>query len=315
MSLNEELQQKHPFSNTLSDRKLALNERLTNLKEALPGGFNFTIDEEVSNIFNMFFKEHDATPEDEKILGVIETLARHVGNDVNADIIREKREQVATNKSTVGEKNNVNLKVLMSENIRTKIHELANDPQLKDDVYKKYLYSFKNRFDVALDNYRRIRTLEKSTVLDIGTGMGYLPFILARNGHSAVCIDIPNASKVFDRSCDLLGVEKIEFEIKKYKKLMDFKVKFDTINASLICFNNHKTDDLWKKEEWLFFLRDLYENQLSDRGVVHLNFNKENAEPNNFLGCQALHKFFDPFIVAGTNAMITKKQIAGLLNK
>ena len=314
MTLIKDFKGNLPASNVSSQRKVALHERLSNLTHALSGNLNFTVDEELISTYNVFFRERDAIAGDEKILAAMERLARHVGNDNNADIIREKRERLETKKSSAIKKNNIKLEALMPERLRTEIQDLANDPQLQDDEYLKYVYAFQSRFTVALNNYRRIRSLEKSTVLDIGTGMGYLPYILERNGHSTVCIDVPN-TKIFDKSCDLLGIKKVEFKIEKYKKLMDFKVKFDTVNASLICFNNHKTVDLWKKEEWLFFLCDLHENHLNEKGVVHLGFNRENDDPNNFLGCQALHKFFDPFMISEGNAAITKNQIADLLNK
>ena len=49
----------------------------------------------------------------------------------------------------------------------------------------------------------------------------------------------------------------------------------DFITAHQICFNGHKTENLWGVDEWDFFLNDLEENYLNPGGTIALEFNEE----------------------------------------
>ena len=93
---------------------------------------------------------------------------------------------------------------------------------------------------------------------------------------------------------------------------MNFNKKFDIINSSLLCFNQHKEKDLWLKDEWLFFLNDIYENQLNDDGILYLGFNSE-IDDKFYLGNDILHNLCDPFLENRT-AILNKSNIKKILS-
>jgi len=43
----------------------------------------------------------------------------------------------------------------------------------------------------------------------------------------------------------------------------------------MICFNNHKTENLWGFNEWQFFLDSLQKNNLNKNGILFFSFNLE----------------------------------------
>ena len=58
----------------------------------------------------------------------------------------------------------------------------------------------------------------------------------------------------------------------------------------MICFNNHKQEDLWGGDEWRFFISDLQSNYLKKDGLIVLNFNEE--EPGVYFS-EELITFFN----------------------
>jgi len=132
------------------------------------------------------------------------------------------------------------------------------------------------------------------------------------------------SANIFDKSCEILGVKKEVCTIKKYTDMIKFEHKFDLINASLICFNNKSEDpqraDFWGINEWLYFLNDLYKNQMNSKGIIHLgmNFNgKDLNKPEKFFGDEQLHNLFDPFLVSKQqrHIMLTQSDLETLLVK
>ncbi len=93
---------------------------------------------------------------------------------------------------------------------------------------------------------------------------------------------------------------------------MNFNKKFDIINAGLLSFNQHKETNFWLKDEWLFFLNDIYINQLNDDGILYLGFNSED-DSKFYLGNDILHDMFDPYIDNQT-AVLNKNDIRKILN-
>ena len=191
-------------------------------------------------------------------------------------------------------KNFQKLEALCSENIRTEIRSLIGLNDSPEGT--KYCLEFDDRFRSCVLTFCKIEPPSPSLVLDIGTGMGFLPFIFNQNGHSAYSIDQANGDKIFTKSIEILGVKRREFTVKKFINLITLGHKFNVINASLICFNQHGKEDLWQRNEWLYFLKDMYENQLADEGVLYLGFNAETSG-RTFLGSDELYQFFEPFIL------------------
>jgi SAM-dependent methyltransferase len=127
-------------------------------------------------------------------------------------------------------------------------------------------------------NIRRVRQIEldlarPKRILDLGCGAGYFLYIAQLLGHSGLGLDMDRLS-MFREVTRLLGVRRVVQRIETFRPLPDFGQKFDLITAFMICFNNHKTPDLWKIPEWEFFLNDLAKH-LTPRGRVWLELNQE----------------------------------------
>ena len=230
-----------------------------------------------------------------------------MGNDRNVKIIKQELDHIGQ-KLNSNSKNVLTfpLKVILPENIRTKLkalksitkyHEIGFEDIRKerDFDYDKYIDDFDVRFGSSLVNYSRISKKNSTTVLDIGTGMGYLPYIFKHNGYDVTCFDMAGCAEIFNRSCEILGIKKVDFTINKYVNIPNFNKKFDIVNASLVTFNQHRETEIWLKDEWLFFLNDIYNHQLNDNGILYLGFNSE-IENKFYLGNDILHNMFDPYI-------------------
>ena len=305
--------------------KSYLFSNLKRLNNAVKADLFFAIDEYIVSIFNTFFSDNRSISGDEHILKEFIKLSKMLGNDRNAKIINEELNNIENNLNL---KNNNNLtfplKVLLPENLRTELKSLKkitryyeiekryshhNNDNFDDN---KYIDNFDNRFMWNINSYKKNSKETSTSMLDIGTGMGYTPYIFKHNGYDVACFDMVGCQDIFNKSCFILGIEKKDFTIKKFEKIISFNKKFDIINASLICFNQHKQPDVWLKDEWMFFLNDIYENHLNDCGNLHLGFNSE-IENKFYLGNDELHNIFDPFI-NNRIAVLNKNDIKKLLN-
>ena len=127
-------------------------------------------------------------------------------------------------------------------------------------------------------NLKRVRDLEldvgrRRRVLDIGSGTGYFLYICRLLGHDAVGIDI-DEMPMFTDMIELLGVDRRIWRVQPFVPLPDLGAPFDVITAHQICFNGHKSDQLWGVREWDFFLTDV-SRHLTHRGRLWLEFNRE----------------------------------------
>ena len=301
-----------------------INENMKQLNSAIKSKIFFAIDEYIATIFNTFFSDRRSVPGDENILNELIKYSKIIGNDKNAKIIKQELNNIGQKLNSNAKKDlTFPLKVILPENIRTKLkalktitknHEFGFEKKCKesDFDYNKYIDDFDNRWANSLLIYRRISTKNPVSVLDIGTGMGYLPYILKHNGYDVTCFDMAGCAEIFNKSCEILGIKKIDFTIKKCENIMKFNKKFDIINATLLCFNQHRETDFWLKDEWSFFLNDIYNNQLNDNGILYLGFNSE-IDNKFYLGNDILHDMFDPYIENRT-AVLTKNDIRKIIN-
>lgn len=128
------------------------------------------------------------------------------------------------------------------------------------------------------ENLRRVHGLDldcgrRKRILDLGCGPGYFLFISRCLGHDVVGLDLDEAA-IFREMIALLGLHRVTWRVRPFVRLPRFGKKFDLIAAFMICFNGHKSRELWGPEEWHFFLDDL-ETQLSSSGRICLGFNRE----------------------------------------
>jgi SAM-dependent methyltransferase len=127
------------------------------------------------------------------------------------------------------------------------------------------------------ENLRRIRALEldlgrRKRVLDIGSGVGYFLYICNLLGHETVGIDL-DEMLMFNEMIELLGVERRVWRVEPFVALPDLG-RFDVVTGFQICFNGHRSDQLWAVAEWNFFLDDL-SSRLNPGGRIWLEFNRE----------------------------------------
>lgn len=113
-----------------------------------------------------------------------------------------------------------------------------------------------------------------SSVLDLGCGPGYFLYACKYFGHDVCGVDLPDHSFYIDMMA-LFGVPRINARIDAYTPLPPLGRRFDVVSAHQICFNGHKTENVWGPHEWDFFIADLKANHLTPRGVIALEFNEE----------------------------------------
>ena len=153
--------------------------------------------------------------------------------------------------------------------------------------------------------------LDKSSsksVLDMGCGAGYFLYCCKFLGHDVHGIDLPTYEFYRDMIA-LLGIPRTGFRIESHKNLPVLDKRFDVITAHQICFNGHKTEDLWGPDEWDFLLNDLDQNYLKPGGTIALEFNEEpeigfyKKEVRQYFEARAARIFRGRVIIAGDNEL------------
>lgn len=168
----------------------------------------------------------------------------------------------------------------LKKEIRERLSKIITRYQIENPgiAYQKYL-------DVdlwVLECLRRVYNLElhkakgKLSILDLGTGAGYFPFICNYYGHHAEALDIPD-NEMYNQVIQALGIKRFSQYITPFKDL-DVPVKYDLITGYMICFNNHKTPEVWHIKEWEYFLKSVCKNQLKPGGALFLSFNAERED-------------------------------------
>ena len=197
---------------------------------------------------------------------------------------------------------------------RKKISAHLNSKSQKNNfdttAQEKYLnYKFWLKESLIRVYRLKLHTTKKKNILDIGTGTGYFPFLCNEFLHNGYCLDVPN-NELYDQITDSLGLIKFKKYINPFEPLkLDTKEHFDLITAYMICFNNHKQEDLWSKEEWQFFILDLQKNYLKKEGKILLNFNEES--PGVYFTSELLNYFKDMDYAVDGNTILIDNQSAG----
>ena len=111
-------------------------------------------------------------------------------------------------------------------------------------------------------------------ILDLGSGAGYFLFTCKQLGHRGLGLDLPEPA-YFGEMMELLGLQRVIWRINAYEPLPEFDRKFDLVTAFAICFNGHRSKQVWGPPEWEFFLRDLETRALKPGAEVFLALNPE----------------------------------------
>lgn len=135
-------------------------------------------------------------------------------------------------------------------------------------------------------NLRRVQRLKldkgiRRRVLDVGCGCGYFLYICKLLGHEVMGIDLPGEA-MYQEITGMLGVPVVEAKVEPFQPLPDLGT-FDVVTAHMICFNGHRTDNVWGVDEWRYFLDGL------GAATVCLDFNRE---PDGRTFTSGLERFF-----------------------
>jgi len=166
--------------------------------------------------------------------------------------------------------------------IRSRIAGVIEKNRVSDPgiAFQKYL-------DVDLwvfEAMRRVYTLglhhaAPQRILDIGTGAGYFPFVCRYYGHDAEAIDIPD-NDMYNQLIAALGLKRYAQYVQPFEPLKLGPEKYDLVTGFMICFNNHKTPQVWKAAEWDYFMRNLSTAHVRQGGRYFWGLNAESdAEP------------------------------------
>lgn len=133
------------------------------------------------------------------------------------------------------------------------------------------------------------RSSKELDVLDLGSGPGHFGLICRFLGHNFQGIDVisPPAwpgveSSIFDSLCEYFEVPVIHKRILPGVQL-DLVDRYDLLTIQMGNFSKitYETVDktgiqktttrLWTKDEWLFFIKDLVENVMKEKFVIHIH--------------------------------------------
>jgi SAM-dependent methyltransferase len=174
----------------------------------------------------------------------------------------------------------VSLEPLLAEIDQNRLRELqARFGSLSADTpslwrhYAKYLDVQKHlRQNIARAQDLDLHRMKPIDLLDLGCGGGFFLFVAQSLGHRGVGIDVPGIP-VFDGLVELLGVNRLTYQIRRQSQLPDFGRKFDLITAFATAFQGGKEDSWrWNEKDWDFFLRDL-KRQLNPEGRIFFELN------------------------------------------
>ncbi len=149
--------------------------------------------------------------------------------------------------------------------------------KFRDDTghpqYKKYLnseYWLKQNVRRAL--YLGLNRSAPLSILDIGCGFGYFPYVAKFYGHHVIGVDLPN-DRLFQKASEFLNIDRRDLCIEPFKSIPAFDKKFDFVTSFQVCFNGHIQGQIWEKKEWEFLLDDLFNNHINPKGRVYLELN------------------------------------------
>lgn len=111
-------------------------------------------------------------------------------------------------------------------------------------------------------------------ILDLGTGAGYFPLLCRAYGHAVAATDLDD-NPLYNDMVEALGIERRVHRILAGQPLPDMGGPFDVVTAFQVCFNGHKSPQLWRAAEWRAFLEDVARNHLAPGGRIILGLNAE----------------------------------------
>ena len=201
----------------------------------------------------------------------------------------------------------------ISSNIASSLSHLSHrySEEAETIGYQKYL----NLDYWVLENVRRAIILglhesEPKRILDISTGAGFFPYVCRYFGHSVEATDVSN-NNMYNEIIEIFDITRMTLSIEKFKPLK-IKHQYDMITSFMICFNSHKTPQMWLEGEWNYFFSDLLSN-LNDGGAIYLSFNEEEDNEQSQNDLLNLFKNYSS-AVNKNDIFLNKKQIQNFVS-
>jgi len=154
---------------------------------------------------------------------------------------------------------------------------------------------------LSVAHYLNLHNTKNKKLLDIGTGVGWFPFICKQYGHYCLGTDIEGRED-YDPVYDLFGIKIKEVLVFANEKI-NINEKFDYV-VSLRSFIGSRPIT-FNLDNWKFFLKDI-DTKINDSGGLYLGCNKINGRglykelestQVSHWGDKKLGQIFAPYIV------------------
>lgn len=130
------------------------------------------------------------------------------------------------------------------------------------------------------------------SILDLGTGPGYFPYICRSLGHDCIGLDRPD-SRFYDELRAWVGTSVIKHVIAPRVPLPRFDRQFDLVTAFRAPFDIVRDEKrLFTSEEWSWFLDDVRDHVLVPGGAVYMRMNKDYPYEGAVFGTPELAELF-----------------------
>jgi len=312
-----------------------INTHMAKVKMAERFGLPFALDEYCCLICNAYFNKKIVEGDLNFIQDIIQFF-RTIGSLKNLSVLEKILADTDNLKKNMKDLHLHNdFHPVMPDELKNKLRSLHKNKPTKDsfvhtikgeeseNFYAKYARDLDTNWTRNIQRFTSLNLKKSAKILDIGCGFGFFSQIATVNGHEVDSIDMPNASPILKEAAKILKIKKHEFTVKKKTPLLKFKHKFDVVTAFQISFNGHCSKDLWDVDDWKYFLMDVHDNILNDKGSIVLAFNMEHTNQKLFvvdgevvaLGKKSLEVFFDPFFINLPNMPPTANKVTACLTK